>query len=167
MSDDTLFVDRLQHALHGSFHVVNGLIDDLVQTHIQLLAVHNGLGRRIRADVESDDDGTGSGSQARIGLGDGTDAAVDNLDGHFFVGQLHKTLLHGLDRTLYIGLYDDRKLLHIAGLDLCKETVQSCRLADTLEKNLLALGNVGIGDASRLLLAVKLHEDLAGAGNIV
>ena len=43
---------------------------------------------------------------------------------NFFIGQLHKTLLHCFHRTLYVSLDDDRQFLDIAGLDLAEQVIQ-------------------------------------------
>ena len=124
MAGHLLFVDGIQHALHGSLHILDGLVDHAVQTHIHLLPVRNGLGGGVRTHVEADDDGVGSGSQGHVGFVDGADAAVDHLYHYLFVGELHKTLLYCLYRSLYVCLYDDGQLFHISCLDLGEQIVQ-------------------------------------------
>lgn len=48
---------------------------------------------------------------------------MDDFDNNFLVGKLYETLFYSLYRTLYIGFYDDRKLLDISGLDLGEQVV--------------------------------------------
>ena len=124
MADNLLFKDRIQHALHGRFHILDCLIDYLVQSHIHFLALCYGLRRHIRSYVKADDDGVGSRCQRYVGFVDGANAAVDYLYHNFFIGQLHKTLLHCFHRTLYVSLDDDRQFLDIAGLDLAEQVIQ-------------------------------------------
>ena len=122
---DNLFLEyRIQHALHGCLHILNGLIDNLVQTDIHLLTLRNGLGGRVRTDVEANDDCVGCGCQGNVGLVDGAHAAVDHLYHDLLVGELGKALLYSLHGALYVGLYDNRQFLYIAGLNLAEQIIQ-------------------------------------------
>ena len=90
MAQHLLFEYRIQHTLHGRFHIFDGIVDDPVQTDIHAFPLRGLLGRRIRTHIESDDDGVGSGCQADVRLVDGAYAAVDDLDYHFVVGQFQQ-----------------------------------------------------------------------------
>ena len=46
MADDLLLVDGIQHSLHGSRHILDRVVDHLVQTHIHALPVRRGLSRQ-------------------------------------------------------------------------------------------------------------------------
>ena len=115
--------DRIQHTLHGSLYILDRLVDDAVQTHVDFLAVRDGLRLCVRTNVETDDDRIGSGCKCNVGLVDRANAAVDDFDNNFLVGKLYETLFYSLYRTLYIGFYDDRKFLDISGLDLGEQVV--------------------------------------------
>ena len=122
---DNLFLEyRIQHALHGCFHILDGLIDNLVQTDIHLLALRNGLGCCIRTDVEADDDCVGRGCQGNIGFVDGAYAAVNHLHHNLLIGELGKTLLYSLHGALHVSLYDNRQFLYITGLNLAEQVIQ-------------------------------------------
>ena len=123
MTGYLLLVYRIQHTLHGSLYVLDCLIDHAVQTHVDFLAVRDGFRLSIRTDVETDDDRVGCGCKCHVGLVDRTNTTVDDLDNNFLVGKFYKTLFYSLYGTLYIGFYDDRKLLDISGLDLGEQVV--------------------------------------------
>ncbi|MCP6391143.1 hypothetical protein NL487_29910, partial [Klebsiella pneumoniae] len=76
------------------------------------LLVSHTLGMGGRANVEAHDNGVGSGSQRDIGLGNGTDAAVNNaqvnLVAHIDLGQ---GILERLNRTSTVTLENEQQLL--------------------------------------------------------
>ena len=37
VADDLLLEDRIQHTLHGSLHILDGIVDDTVQTQVYAL----------------------------------------------------------------------------------------------------------------------------------
>ena len=123
MTGYLLLVYRIQHTLHGSLYVLDCLIDHAVQTHVDFLAVCDGFRLSVRTNVETDDDRVGCGCKCHVGLVDRTNTTVDDLDNNFLVGKFYKTLFYSLYGTLYIGFYDDRKLLDISGLDLGEQIV--------------------------------------------
>src|SRR3954452_16733492 len=102
-----LLVDRLEHALQRSLDLVDGLVDHRVVPDVDALAVGQLGGLALRADVEADDDGVRGRRQVDVGLGDATDAAVDDpqLDvvAHL---DLHERVLEGLDGTRVVTLDD-------------------------------------------------------------
>ena len=57
MADYLLLEYRIQHTLHGSFHILNCLVDNLVQTKVYALLLSKLLRCGIRTYVKSDDDG--------------------------------------------------------------------------------------------------------------
>ena len=123
MTGYLLLVYRVEHTLHGCLDILDRLVDDTVQTHIDFLAVCDGLRLCVRTNVETDDDRVGSGCKGNIGLVDRADAAMDDFDNNFLVGKFYETLFYSLYGTLYIGFYDDRKFLDISGLDLGEQVV--------------------------------------------
>ena len=88
MAQHLLLENRIQHALHGCLYVVDGVVDDAVQTQIHLLALRGFLSSRVRTHVEADDNGVGRCRQADVGLVDGSYATMDNLYYYFLVGEL-------------------------------------------------------------------------------
>ncbi len=79
MTDNLLLVDGIQHPLHGSFHIVDGVVNDAVQTQIHLLALRGFLAVASGRTLKSDDNCVGSCRQAHIGLVDSAYAAMDNF----------------------------------------------------------------------------------------
>src|SRR5699024_4613486 len=59
VSEDLLLEYRIQHALHGSLHVFDGIVDHAVKPYIHALALCDVFCSRIRTHVESDDDRIG------------------------------------------------------------------------------------------------------------
>mgnify|MGYP006998789392 CR=1 FL=1 len=100
MTDHLLLEYRIQHTLHSSFYIFDGLVDDLVQTYIYFLTLCNGFCSCIRTYIETNDDGIGSRSQGNVRLIDSTNAAVDYLYYYFFIRQLGQALLYCFYRTL-------------------------------------------------------------------
>src|SRR6478752_191780 len=73
-----LLVDRLEHALQGCLDLVDRLVDHRVVPDVDTLAVGQLGGLALRPDVEPDDDRVRGRRQIDVGLGDATDAAVDD-----------------------------------------------------------------------------------------
>ena len=82
---------------------------DVYKRQVYALAVRSLLCRSIRADIESDNDGVGCGSQAYVRLIDRAYAAMDDLNYDFIVGQFQKALLDRLYGALNICFYNDAK----------------------------------------------------------
>ena len=122
---DNLFLEyRIQHALHGCFHILDGLIDNLVQTDIHFFPLCNGFCGCVRSYVKADNDGIGCRSQGNVGFVDGAYAAVNHLHHNLLVGELGKTLLYSLHGALHVSLYDNRQFLYITGLNLAEQVIQ-------------------------------------------
>ena len=118
MTDHLLLEDRIKHTLHGCLNVLDRLIDDLVQSDINALALCRCLSRRIRTHVKADNDRVGRTRKGDIGLVDCADTAVNTLYDNLLVGELHQRLLHRLDASLYIRLDNQVQLLQITLLNL-------------------------------------------------
>ena len=52
MANHLLLEDRIQHALHGGLHVLDGFIDDLVQPYVHTFTLRRILGGAVRPYVE-------------------------------------------------------------------------------------------------------------------
>ena len=96
MPEYFLLEDRIQHSFHGCLHILDGIVDDTVKPDIDALTVRRFLCSCIRAHIESDNDRIGRRCKADIRFVDCTDAAVNDLNDYFIVGQLQKALLNGL-----------------------------------------------------------------------
>ena len=124
VADDGLAELGRKHTLHGVGDLVDGIINDAVHPHIDLVTLRGGLCQLVRADVEADDDGVGRGGQQNIGLVDRADARVDDAHAHLVVRQLFERGLYRLGRTLHVCLDDEVQLLHFALLQLGEEAFE-------------------------------------------
>ena len=166
MTDHLLLIDRIQHTLHGSFDIFDGLVDDLVQTYIHALSLCGCLGSRIGTDIESDDDRIGRTCQRYVGLIDGTYAAVDTFYYYFFIGQLHQGLLYCFYATLYISLDDQVQFLQITLLDLTEQIIQRHSALGLFQHLFLILCQVGLCISFCCLIIIMCQEYFTGTGNI-
>ena len=156
----------LEHALHGVLHILNRVIDDAIGAHIDVLAICGCAGRRIRTDVEPDDDGVGCGCEHDIRSGDGTDAAMDALHAHLVIGQLFQCLPDGLDRALHIGFDNDIQILELTLGHLAEQIVQR-DLAQVLELRCFELVAPLLNDLTGELINFDNVEDIAGIAMMV
>ena len=166
MADDLLLKYGIQHALHGSFHILDGLINDSVQPYIYTFTFSRGLRSGIRPYIESDNDGIGSTCQRHVGLVDGAHAAVDTLDHNLLVGKLQQGLLHRFHASLYIRLYNQIQLLQVAFLNLREQIVQRHPAPGLLQHLLLVLRKVGLCIGFRRFVAFMRQEHFSCTGNI-
>ena len=160
-----LLVDRLEHASQGGLDLIDGVVDDRVVPNVNVLLVSHTLGMGGRANVEAHDDGVGSGSQRDIGLGNGTDAAVNNaqvnLVAHIDLGQ---GILERLNRTSTVTLENEQQLLGLALLQLLKQLVKGLA---TRRPGLLGSTHAGLtlfSNLARLAVVVDNQEVVASAG---
>ena len=161
MTEHLLLEDRVEHSLHCRLYILDGIVDDLVEPHIDVLLVRCCLRHRVRTNVESDDDRIGCGCKADIGLVDGTDTAVNYFYYYLFVGQFLQTLLYSLHRTLYICLNNNIQFLDVTGLNLREQIIQRHLRLGIFDQTVLAFGNIGLGKCSCLLLRIHGNECLA------
>ena len=158
MSDDLLLIYRLEHSLHCTLYICYSIVDDLV--------ISNALCDIVRLDIEPDDDGIGCCSQVYIRLGDRTDSAVDDLYHHLVIRQLLERRPDSLDRALYIGLYDDIKLLDITRLDLAEQIIKAYASPRLLDQILLADRYECRSIVSCFLLRIESVQDLTCIRNL-
>ena len=88
MTDNFLLEYRIQHTLHGSFHIFDCLIDDSVQTKIYTFLLSKLFCCCIRTNVKSDDDRVRCSCKTYVRFIDSTNTAMDYFYNYFFVGKL-------------------------------------------------------------------------------
>ena len=109
----------------ASVDLVDGVVDDAVHAHIDLVALRGGLRQLVRADVEADDDGVGRGGQQDVGLVDRADTRMnDACTRTSSFDELFERSLDGLGRALHVCLDDEVQLLHLAFLQLGEEALE-------------------------------------------
>src|SRR5690349_829655 len=69
-----------EEAFQGGPDVIHRFVDDAIETNVDALTLGGGAGVVIRPDVEAKDDRAGGLGEKDVALGDGTDAAMDDLD---------------------------------------------------------------------------------------
>ena len=79
------FVFRIQHSLHGVFHVVDYIVDNSVESDLDVFSVGKGLNGGGRSYVESDDDRTRGSCQHYVGFGHSTYARMNYLYSYVFI----------------------------------------------------------------------------------
>src|SRR5699024_10189543 len=109
-----LLVDRLEHALERALDLLDRLVDDRVVPDVHAFAVGHLGGLALRADVEPDDHPVGRRGQVDVGLGDRTDAPVDDPQLHFVLDlDPHQGLLERLDGARVVALDDEIELTRL------------------------------------------------------
>ena len=141
--------DRRQHAHHGLLHVVDGVVDDLVQLDIHALLIGESARLAGRAHVETNHDGGRGLGQGHVRFGDAAYARLDHADTDGGRGQVAKGVGDGLDRALHVGLEHDANFLDRAFLDAVE---------DVLQRH----ARVGAGFPALAQLAAVLNQCLGG-----
>ena len=167
MADHLLLENRIQHALHGSLHILDRLIDHPIQPQIHLFPLRNRLCRHIRPYVKPYDNGVRSGCQCHVRLVDRSYTAMDHLDHHFFVGKLQQALLHSLHGSLHVCFHNDWQFLYITGLNLTEQIIQRQAGLGVLKQLVLTLGNECLCIASGFFLVLCRHQHVSGPRHII
>ena len=81
---------------------------------------------------------------------------------HFVIRKLGKRLLDRLYGTLHIRLDNDRKFLHLAGLNLSEDIVERQLCLGLLDELILALGDKGRSEILCLFIRVHGNHDFTG-----
>src|SRR6478736_1155230 len=103
-----LFVLGLEQTLERLLHIVDRVVDDRVEPRVDTLASGSLARLRVGADVEPDDDRVVDRREVHVGLGDRTDAAVDDPQLHRVIDlDLEERLFERLDGTRHVALDDE------------------------------------------------------------
>lgn len=90
---------RSEHAGHSCLDIINAVIDDTVETHIDAVFFSQCSCIGIRTDVEADDQRIGGRCQHDIGFVDGADSGVDDGNADFITLDAHEGLNRALQRS--------------------------------------------------------------------
>ena len=107
LADGEVAEEGFEQAGHGLFDLVDKFVDNGVKLDLDAFVLGFVGDAAVDAGMEAKDDGVGSGGEGDIGLGDGSDSAVDDLEGDLLGIDLLEGFDDGFDRTLRIGLDDD------------------------------------------------------------
>ena len=162
MTDDLFLIDRLQHTLHRKLNILNYLINDIVETHIDIFSLGNILRGRVRLDIETDDNGIRCNGKVNIGFIDGTDSGMNHLHLYFIILNLLQRIPYRFYRTLHIRLQNNRQILQFSGFNLIEEGIQANLLSGLLHHLLLSFRNEGICIGLRLFFIIFHLENLTG-----
>src|SRR5699024_45306 len=125
-----LLVLRLEHALQGTFDVVDRRVDDRVVLDLHALAVGQGGHPFGRADIEADDDGVVHRGQVDVVLRDRTHTAVDDAQLDFLAHvDLEQRVLQCFHGTGDVALDDQVEAFHLALFERLGELLEGDPLA--------------------------------------
>ena len=156
---------RLEHALHGLLHLLDGIINNAVHTHINALLCSGVGSGAVRTNVKANNDRAGSGSQHNVRLVDGANGTVNNAHANLFVGQLLERGTNRLDRALNVCLDDDIQLLHLALLDGIEQVIERY-LVEQLVALFLLLVLALLNQLTSHLLVIYGVKDVACTRNL-
>ena len=119
VAGDGLLELRLQHADERVLHVLEHLVNDLVEAQLHLLGLGQLTRLAIGSDVEADDRRVRHGREVDVGLGDPPDRAVHERQPHLFVllVELAQRVRDGFERPLHIGFEHEVERRDLAPLD--------------------------------------------------
>src|SRR4030095_4603497 len=89
-TDPRFLEPRLEQAGHRLLDLVDDVVDDRVETNVDLLALGHVAGVPIGPDVEANTDFVGCRREEHVRLVDRADAAVDDPDLDLLVAQLRQ-----------------------------------------------------------------------------
>ena len=144
---------RIEQARHRALNLIRQLVDDGVQSNVDLFL----LGRRLRGtlgtNVEADDDRLRRRRQQHVGLGDRADTGVNHANTNLVVGQLLQRVGQDFGGTADVRLDHDVEILDLAFLEMIVQLVErnaiSLRhrkltsLVFTIQNDLLGLSRIG------------------------
>ena len=152
----------LDHAFHGGLHVVEELIDDLVEADLDVAFLRFLADAGIRPDIEAEDDRVRSARKEDVVIADGSGASEKDADLDGIGAHLLEVVLEGLGRAVAIGLDDDVHVLDLAGVDEVVE-VGKCHRGGA-RTFLGLLGKLALlGDFLGLAFLGEGHEFVPGA----
>ncbi len=96
----------------------------VVQADFDVFAIGDFLSLAVRLDVEADDDSVRGRSEKHVGLGDGADTGVQDLDADLLGRHAGERIGEHFDRTLHVALEDEVEVLDAGLLDLFGKTFE-------------------------------------------
>src|SRR5690606_7716144 len=154
----------LEHALERGLHVVDRVVDDVVEADVDALAGGGLAGLRVRADVEAEHDRVVDRREVDVALGDRADAAVDDAQLHAVVHlDLQERLLERLDGTRHVALDDEVERLDLALLEGLREVLERHALAGLRECRVALDSLALLGDLAGGAVVLRHEEQVAGA----
>ena len=108
--------------------VVEHLVDDLVQAHVDLLGLRERPGLTVRTDVEADDGRVGDRREVDVRLGDPADGAVHERQPHLVVGlvELAQRVGERFERAVHVGLEHQAERCGLAPLHHREDVLEPC-----------------------------------------
>ncbi len=114
-----------EHTCHSRLDFLDGVVDDGVDADVHLLAVRHLARGGCRTDVETHDDGVGSGCEQHIAVGDGTDGTVNDIDLDILGGEFDERVAEGFHGTIHVALDDDVEFLEVADSETASDFIES------------------------------------------
>src|SRR5687768_7868337 len=166
LAEDDLALLGAKHALERGADVVHGIVDDLVQLDLDAFALRGIARVVVRTHVEADDDRASRASEQNVALGDGTDAAVNDLHLNFGIRELRQCVGERFRRTALIGLDEHAERPLLTGRCRRHEVLERDRaLARATALRLAVEPLAALGDLARLRRIFDDAELVAGHGH--
>src|SRR6478609_4269918 len=146
---------RREQAGHRLFDVVDEIVDDVVVADLDAVALGRGRRFLVGADGEADDGGVETLRQRHVGFGNAADAGMQDAGGDLVGAELFQRSQNGFQRTLHVGLDDQREILAARGFELRHHLLERAAHAGD-----------GSGGVFALLMGA-IARDLTGAGFVL
>src|SRR6185369_9083320 len=118
----------LEHALERELHVLLGLVDDVVEPDLDLLALRQLARAHVGPHVEADDDRVRGRGEQHVGLGDLAHGRADDAHRDLARRQLLQRLAQRLDRAVHVALDEHLELVRAALAEAVVERRERDRL---------------------------------------
>ena len=154
---------RRQQAGHGLFHVVDQIVDDVVVADFDAVALRRFARFLVGAHVEGDDRHAGGFGQRDVAFRNAADAVVQHAGRDFVGAELVERAVDRFQRSLHVGLDDQREFLAARGLGLRHHLLERAAHAGGPGRGLLALlTRTVIGDFAGARFVLDDGETVAG-----
>ena len=160
VGDNLLLRLGREHTLDSVLQLVDGVVDDTVETDVDLLGLGHLAGTHGGTHLEAYDDSVGRLGKEDVVLGNLTDGLVDDIDLHLVSGEFQQRVGEGFDRTVDITLDDNIEFLEVANGDTAANLVEGHVLLGAETLLALQLCTLG-GDVLGFLLAFGDVEGVA------
>ena len=124
MTEHLLASERVEQTLHGFFDLINEFVDDGVELHLHAFTFRGGERLVLHFDIEADDDGVGGTGKQHVGLINGADLLMQDVEVALVGLDVGETFGNGFNGTLHIAFQDELECLLVAFLDAGKEMLK-------------------------------------------
>ena len=110
LAQDLLALLRAEHPGQGRLHVVDRVVDHLVEADVDVLLLGQIARRLVGPHVEPDHDRVRRDGERDVALGDGARRAMHDVHADLLLRQLEERVGQRAERALHVGLHDQVEL---------------------------------------------------------